>query len=69
MPERCAAIIDKLIEERHNKGMTQRELAEAANLPQAAIGRFESKKVTPQLDTLIKVAEALHCDIAILPRV
>lgn len=68
MPERCAAIIDKLIEERHSKGMTQRELAEAANLPQAAIGRFESKKVTPQLDTLIKVAEALHCDIAILPR-
>ena len=68
MPERCTAIIDKLIEERHNRGMTQRELAEAANLPQAAIGRFESKKVTPQLDTLIRVAEALNCDIAIISK-
>lgn len=66
MPERCAKIIDRLIEERINKGMTQRELAEAIKLPQAAIGRLESKKHTPQLDTLIKVAEALDCDITVV---
>lgn len=69
MPERCAAIIDRLIEERHNKGMTQRDLAEAANLPQAAIGRLESKKHAPQLDTLMKVAQALQCDITVVSRV
>lgn len=66
MPERCAKIIDRLIEERINKGMTQRELAEAVKLPQAAIGRLESKKHAPQLDTLIKVAQALDCDITVV---
>lgn len=68
MPERCAEIIDSLILERRKRGMTQRELANAVNLPQAAIGRLESKKHTPQLDTLIKVAEALGCDIAIVSK-
>lgn len=66
MPERCAIIIDKLIEERHKRGMTQKELADAVQLPQAAIGRLESKKHAPQLDTLIKIAEALKCDITVV---
>ena len=69
MPEVCAAIIDKLIEARHARGMTQKELADAAKLPQAAIGRLESKKHTPQLNTLVRVAEALECDIAVVSRV
>ena len=32
MPERCSAIIDRIIEERHNRGMTQKDLANAASL-------------------------------------
>lgn len=40
----CSLIIDSLIEQRHNKGMTQKELAEAASLTQSVIARFESKK-------------------------
>ncbi len=68
MPEKCALIIDKLIEARHAIGWTQRDLAKAVDLPQAAIGRLESKKHSPQLDTLIKVAEALNCDIAIISK-
>ncbi len=66
MPERCAKIIDRLIEERINRGMTQKELAEAVKLPQAAIGRLESKRHSPQLDTLVKVAQALDCDITVV---
>ena len=68
MSENCSIIIDTLIEQRHIKGMTQKELAEAACLTQSVIARLESKKATPQLDTLLKVASALGCDIAVVPR-
>ncbi len=67
MPERCSAIIDRIIEERHNRGMTQKDLAKAASLTQSVIARLESKKVTPQLDTLLKVAAALDCDLLVVP--
>lgn len=67
MGENCAAIIDRLIERRHDQGMTQKDLAEAACLTQSVIARLESKKATPQLDTLMKVASALGCDIAVVP--
>ncbi len=67
MPENCSVIIDSLIEQRHNKGMTQKELAEASRLTQSVIARLESKKATPQLDTLLKVASALDCEIAVVP--
>lgn len=67
MPDKCIAIIDKLIELRKAKGLTQRELAKAANLTQPAIARLESKVVTPQLDTLIKVADALDYEFDLIP--
>lgn len=67
MPERCANIIDLLIKQRHALGMTQKDLAEATCLTQSVIARLESKKATPQLDTLLKVAGALGCDLAIVP--
>lgn len=44
--------------------MTQKELAKASSL---TIARLESKKATPQLDTLLKIASSLGCDIAVVP--
>ena len=67
MSENCANIIDLLIEQRHNQGMTQKDLAKAACLTQSVIARLESKKAMPQLDTLLKVASALGCELAIVP--
>lgn len=67
MPENCAAIIDRLIDERHSQGMTQTDLAKAACLTQSVIARLESKKAVPQLNTLLKVAAALGCDLAVVP--
>lgn len=67
MPESCAFIIDRLIEQRHNRGMTQKELAQAASLTQSVIARIESKKAVPQLDTLLKVAAALDCELEVVP--
>lgn len=67
MSENCASIIDLLIEQRHNQGMTQKDLAKAACLTQSVIARLESKKAIPQLDTLLKIASALGCELAIVP--
>lgn len=66
MPETCTAIIDRLTEERHKKGMTQKDLADASGLTQSVIARFESKKAVPQLNTLLKVVAALDCDLRIV---
>lgn len=67
MSDSCTVLIDQLIAERHRQGKTQRELAQDAQLTQSVIARLESKKATPQLDTLLKVAAALGCDLAIVP--
>lgn len=67
MSESCTAIIDQLIAERHRQGKTQKQLAEDAQLTQSVIARLESKKAVPQLDTLLKVAAALDCNLAIIP--
>lgn len=67
MPEYCASIIDRLTEQRKAKGWTQKDLASAANLTQSVIARMESKKATPQLDTLVKVVLALDCSLEVIP--
>ena len=67
MTENCAAIIDKITQQRIKKGLTQKELAKAANLAQPAIARLESKAATPQLDTLLKVAAALDFTLELVP--
>ncbi len=67
MSESCSAIVDRLIELRHQKGMTQKALAKAANLPQPSIARLESKRTIPQLDTLLKVAAALGYNLEFVP--
>ena len=67
MSDSCTAIIDQLIAERHRQGKTQKQLAQDAQLTQSVIARLKSKKATPQLDTLLKVAAALGCDLAVIP--
>ncbi len=66
MTESSSRVIDALIDERHKKGMTQTELASLCSLTQSVIARLESKKASPQLDTLMKVARALDCDIKVV---
>lgn len=66
MPEECAYIIDQLVAERQRQGLSQRKLAEKAGFPQSVIARLESKKVSPNIDTLMKVTVALGCKIAIV---
>lgn len=67
MPENCSVIIDQLIERRQMLNLTQKQLADAAGLAQSGVARLESKKTIPQLDTLMKVATALGCDLQLVP--
>ncbi len=60
-------IIDNLVETRRAKCMTQSDLAHESGLAQSVIARFESKKHAPQLDTIVKVAAALDCEITVTP--
>lgn len=69
MSDNCTAIIDQLIAERHRQGKTQKQLAQEANLTQSVIARMESKKAVPQLDTLMKVANALGCSLSVVPTI
>ena len=67
MQENCIAIIDQLIERRRQLGMTQIDLANATGFTQSVIARLGRKKNVPQLNTLLRVASALKCDLTIVP--
>lgn len=67
MSESCSQIIDLLIERRQMLNLTQKQLAEATGLAQSGIARLEGKKNIPQLDTIMKVAAALGCDLRLVP--
>ena len=67
MSEICSDLIDRITELRKESGMTQKELAEAANLAQPAIARIESKTATPQLDTLLKILAPMGKTLAVVP--
>lgn len=68
MHDSCCIVIDSIIEQRKARGLTQRELAEAAHIPQSALARIESRSNTPKLDTLMKVIDALGCTIEVVPK-
>lgn len=58
-------IINKLIEIRKQKEMTQQQVADATGIKRANIARIEGKKNTPTLDVLIKYAECLGMELEI----
>jgi predicted transcriptional regulator len=48
--------------------MSQRDLADAAGVPQPAIARIESGRVQPRVDTLDRLLEACGWDLEVTPR-
>lgn len=56
-------IIGKLVDQRIRLKISQRELAELTKLSQSSIARIESLMVSPRLDTLVKIADALNMEI------
>ena len=58
-------IINTIISTRKKKGLTQKEVAKMTGLKQPAIDRIENNVNSPQLDTLIKILDALDLKIEI----
>jgi predicted transcriptional regulator len=58
-------IADKVSERRMAMGMSQRELAELVGTTQSAIARLERGGRPPRIDTLLRIAEALDCDLMV----
>jgi predicted transcriptional regulator len=60
-----AQIADRVAERRTAMGMSQRELAEACGTTQSAIARLERGGRPPRIDTLLRIADALQCDLVV----
>lgn len=61
-------IIEKIIERRKEKNMSQRMLAYACGMPQSTLARIETGKTVPQLDTLKKILEQLDLELNVESR-
>ena len=65
-----AQIADKVAQRRIQQGLSQRELAELCGTTQSAIARLERGGRPPRIDTLLRIAEALECELHVdlMPR-
>jgi len=59
------AIIQKIIDTRKSRKITQAELSRKSGVKQPVIARMEKGVNSPQLNTLIKILNALDCKIKI----
>jgi predicted transcriptional regulator len=60
-----AGIADKVATRRVAMNMSQRELAELCGTTQSAIARLERGGRPPRIDTLLRIAEALDCELVV----
>jgi transcriptional regulator with XRE-family HTH domain len=60
-----AAIARQVAEQRQARGLSQRELAELVGTTQSAIARLESGGRPPRIDTLLRIANALDCELSV----
>ncbi|MBU1046259.1 helix-turn-helix domain-containing protein [Patescibacteria group bacterium] len=58
-------LIEKIIEERIKKGLTQKDLAKAIGTKQSAISRFESGDSNPTLAFIGKVSNILGLKLSL----
>ncbi|MGI8479908.1 MAG: helix-turn-helix domain-containing protein [Gaiellaceae bacterium] len=60
-----AQIAEQVATQRHARGLSQVELAELCGTTQSAIARLESGGRPPRIDTLLRVANALDCNLIV----
>ena len=60
-----ARVAEKVAERRQAKGLSQRELAELVGTTQSAIARLERGGRPPRIDTLLRIADALDCELVV----
>jgi ribosome-binding protein aMBF1 (putative translation factor) len=60
-----AGIAERVAERRKELGLSQAELAELVTTTQSAIARLESGGRPPRIDTLLRIANALDCELLV----
>jgi transcriptional regulator with XRE-family HTH domain len=60
-----ARIADQVAAQRAGRSLSQRELAELVGTTQSAIARLEAGGRPPRIDTLLRIADALDCELAV----
>jgi ribosome-binding protein aMBF1 (putative translation factor) len=58
-----AQIAEQVTSQRHARGLSQAELAELCGTTQSAIARLEGGGRPPRIDTLLRIADALDCNL------
>jgi transcriptional regulator with XRE-family HTH domain len=60
-----AQIANQVVERRKALGLSQAELAARCDTTQSAIARLESGGRPPRIDTLLRIADALECELSV----
>jgi transcriptional regulator with XRE-family HTH domain len=60
-----ARIAEQVAARRRSLGLSQAELADLCGTTQSAIARLESGGRPPRIDTLLRVANALDCELEV----
>ena len=60
-----ARIAEQVVEHRRLRGLSQQELAELCGTTQPGIARFERGETPPRIDTLLRMADALDCELVV----
>ncbi len=58
-------IAGQVADRRRSRGLSQADLAALVGTTQSAIARLESGGRPPRIDTLLRIAEALDCDLQV----
>ena len=59
--------VQDLVNLRHEKKLTQQQMADSANVIRETIARIENQMTSPQVNTLIKILEPIGYTIKIVP--
>lgn len=59
--------VKDLVNLRHEKKLTQQQMADSANVIRETIARIENQMTSPQVNTLIKILEPIGYTIKIVP--
>ena len=58
-------LLQKIIQRRKKLGISQQKLADMISVPQSTIARIETEIVSPKLETIILITNALNITIDI----
>jgi predicted transcriptional regulator len=64
--ETVAQIVNIIVNRRKELGITQRKLAEMCEISKSSVTRIESFETIPNLDTLLRIFQALKLRIVIM---